>query len=317
MTPAANTFPRLTLAVSSCLLGEPVRYDGGHKRHSYLTDVLARCADFVSVCPEAAIGMGVPRPPIQLVGQPGQVRALGVEDPHLDVTDRLTDFARRQADSLSEIDGYIFKKNSPSCGLDKVKLFARPNRSMQRKASGLYAAGFTRERPLLPVAEEDTFSEPEQRDSFMTRAYVYRRWRQLCADGLTARGLTDFHAAHKYLVMAHSQAAYQRLGRLLADFSRTPIDVLAAHYSADLMDALKRTSQRRQHYNVLQHIAGYLKDRLDGEEKAALAGVLDNYVAARCDRFCVIAALRTAFSRHPDTYIACQVYLNPYPDCLR
>lgn len=312
-----QAFPRLKLAVSSCLLGENVRYDGGHKRHAFVTGALAGCADFISVCPEAAIGMGVPRPPIHLVGRVSAPRALGVDDPSIDVTDPLKAYAARQALALDDIDACIFKQGSPSCGLGKVKLFARPNAAMQRKATGLYASAFLRAKPLLPVAEEDVFDDPRRRDNFMTRVYVYRRWRHLQADGLTASGLLDFHAAHKYLVMAHSQAACQRLGRMLGDLSRVPLETLGQRYFAELMQALQRTSQRRQHVNTLQHIAGYLKRRMDAHEKASLQRLLARFDAGHCSLFSVMCALRQAFEHYPDPYVSRQVYLNPYPDSLR
>ena len=309
-------FPRLQLGVSSCLLGENVRYDGGHKRQAWLTDVLAAFADYIAICPEAGIGMGVPRPPIHLVGSREQPRALGVADPSVDVSEPLQQFALQQADALRGIDGYIFKKNSPSCGLARVKLFARPNQSMRRQGTGLYAATLTRALPLLPVEEEDAFEQPVRRDSFLTRAYVYQRWQQLLADGMSADALRDFHQRHRYLLMAHSEAAYRRLELLLSGSKETPADRLSQCYISTLMTTLKRTSQRRQHGKVLQRIVDHLKFQPGRKDAAAIQKTLDAFTAGRAERSTVTRALRRACAEQADLDVGVQLYLTPYPDSL-
>lgn len=249
----APDFPRIRLGVSACLLGERVRYDGGHKRNDFIVDILARHVDYVSVCPEAGMGMGIPRPPIQLVGQPGQIRALGVENPDMDVTDRLQDYAQRQWPSLASISGYIFKQNSPSCGLRKVKLFRQPGQGMQRKGTGVFASALLRLAPLLPVTEEDCFDDPQQRENFITRIYVYRRWQDLLASGLTAEKLLAFHTAHKLLVRVYSQAAERRLAQLLANPSSQALEKISTAYIPEFMQTLKRPARKRQPYKVLLH----------------------------------------------------------------
>jgi uncharacterized protein YbgA (DUF1722 family)/uncharacterized protein YbbK (DUF523 family) len=342
----ATAFPRVRLGVSACLLGEPVRYDGGHKRHAFLTDTLAAYADYLPLCPEAAIGLGIPRPPIHLVGDAARPRALGVKDPSLDVTEPLRQYALDTLNILESVSGYIFKKNSPSCGLrhvkvnaaeggrdsplgDKVnaaeggregtlgyKVNAAPKRHAQRKGTGIFAQAIQNALPLLPIEEEEALDNPLRLENFITRVYVFRRWQDLCADGISAAGLLDFHAAHKYLVMAHSQAAYKRLGQLLSNLSVQPLEKTAGNYIRELLTTLKRPARRSQHYNVLQHLTGYLKPHLNSPQKTRLNTQLDAYRQGDLPLIDAIDALKNEFDRFPDPYIRGQVYLYPCPHSL-
>ncbi len=244
-------FPRIRLGVSACLLGERVRYDGGHKRNNFMADVLASHVDYVSLCPEAGIGLGTPRPPVQLVGKVGQIHALEVENPGNDITVRLQDYAQQQP--LADISGYIFKQHSPSCGLHKIKLFRRPGQDMQRNGTGIFAVALQRLLPLLPVTEEHCFDDPQQRENFITRIYVYRRWQDLLASGLTAEKLSIFHTNHKLLVMAHSQGAGARLKQLLISRSSSTLEDKSTIYIQALLQALKHPAQRCQHYDEHLH----------------------------------------------------------------
>jgi len=309
--------PKIKLGVSACLLGEPVRYDGNHKRHSFLTDVLAAYVDYLPVCPEAGVGMGVPRPPIQLVGQPGKVRALGVDNPAMDVTDRLQGYAQQQCRTLTTISGYIFKKDSPSCGLGKVKLFKRPGHDMQRKGTGVYADTLVHAAPLLPVTEEDCFDDPKKRNHFLEQAYTYRRWQELTASGVTTKLLLDFHATHRYLIMAHSQAAYHKLGKLLGDLPEQPLKAVSESYISMLMQTLKRPSQQHQCSNVLQRIANDLKQELPSAEHASLVASVEGYLAGSNNLFSVLKVLNQRVCRNPRPDHAVQLFLHPYPESLQ
>ena len=311
-----GTFPRVSIGVSACLLGQKVRYDGGHKRDAFLIGPLAKFVDYLPVCPEAAVGLGIPRPPIQLVGVPGHPRAVGVRDPALDVTGRLEDFARQTVPRLQQISGYVLKKDSPSCGMERVKLYGEPGHMPERKATGVFARVIQESLPLLPLEEEGRLNDPVLRENFINRVYAYRRWQQLETDGLTRAGLIAFHTRHKYLVMAHSQAAYQRLGRLLSDLSREPMDRIAHAYIHELMTALKRRVNPKRHSNVLQHIMGYLKRSLDQGDKAELLRTIEAYRREEVPLIVPITLLRHYFRRHPDPYMQGQYYLCPHPDAL-
>jgi len=307
-TEADNTeaFPRIRLGVSACLLGEPVRYDGGHKHHAFLTDTLAAYADYLPFCPETAIGLGVPRPPIHLVGDPTNPRALGVQDPSLDVTEPLKRYATAMQTALATVSGVIFKKYSPSCGL----------RLAENNATGIFAQSVRQALPLLPLEEEDALDNPRRLENFLTRVYVFRRWQDLCATDMSVAALLDFHAVHKYLVMGHSQAAYRHLGQLLSNLSKLSLEDTANAYIPALMSLLKRPGRRPQHFNVLQHLAGYLKPHLDHEQMSRLGAQLEAYRQGSLPLIEAMTSLKVHFERFPHPFIHRQVYLRPYPHSL-
>lgn len=314
---AVSQFPRIRLGVSDCLLGQPVRYDGGHKRHAFVAGALAAHAQLIGLCPEAAIGMGVPRPPIQLTGPQQNPRARGVDDPQRDVTGPLQAFARAQIRAHPDICGYIFKKNSPSCGLRDVQLFGASGDDPRPVATGVYAAEWLHADPQLPVAEESDLDDSALRDNFLTRVYVRHRWQALLAAGVSAAALIDFHSAHKYLLMAHNAAAAGEMGVLLADLSGDALPQVARRYGRQLTHTLAHLPTRGQHHNVLLHIAGHLKHRLPPGEKADLSRLMRGYLEGTEPRWAVIDALRAAENRYPDPYLRAQVYLSPYPMALQ
>lgn len=305
---------RPLIAISSCLLGQQVRYDGGHKRNEWLLSAFAQHADYRPICPEVGIGMSIPRPPIQLVHTERGVRVLGVKDPAQDFTDALTDFGERSADTLRDISGYVLTAKSPSCGMERVKLYH--NGRAEKKGVGAYAAVIMRRMPNLPVEEDGRLNDPVLRENFVNRVFVYTRWRQLLDQGLTAKGMIEFHAGHKYLVMAHSQAAYQRLGRMVAHLKGVDLAQLSENYEEELMTALKRRVSRKRHVNVLQHIMGYLKKSIDSDDKGEMLASIEAYRRGEVPLVVPVTLLRHHFRRYPDPYMEQQWYLKPYPDDL-
>lgn len=303
----------LRLGISSCLLGQHVRYDGNHKRDSYINDTLGRYFEFVPVCPEVAIGLGVPRPPIRLVGSAAAPRAVGVDDVALDVTDSLAAYGRRQGRALNDISGYILKGKSPSCGMERVKVYAR-GKGASRQGTGIYAQAFRTAQPLLPMEEEGRLSDPDLRDNFLERVFAYRRWQNLYTASVTAARLVEFHTAHKLALMAHGPTHYTTLGRLVARAERRNARPMAASYIERFMEVLSRRATRRMHANVLMHAAGYLKQKLDAGDRAELRDTIDAYRTTAVPLLVPITLLRHHFRRHPDTWIGCQVYL--YPDAV-
>lgn len=303
---------RIPVGISSCLLGESVRYDGGHKRDTFLVDVLGKHFEFVPYCPEVAIGMGTPRPAIRLTGDPSRPRAVGVKDESIDVTEEILDYARSVAATLPRICGYVLKRGSPSCGMERVKVYngkGMPSAS----TSGLYAGVLMESLPLLPMEEEGRLGDAVLRESFVTRVYVYDRWLRLCEAGLTAGGLVDFHTRHKFLLLSHSEVHYRHLGRLVAGAGKADLEALADEYIATLMEGLKRRATRRRHSNVLQHIMGYLKRSIDAGDKEELARIIDEYRRGTIPLVVPMKLIEHHFRRHPDEYMALQVYLNPHP----
>ena len=303
---------RIRLGISSCLLGQKVRFDGNHKQDSYLSETLGMYFEWVPVCPEVAIGLGVPRPPIRLVGSPESPRAIGVKDDSLDVTDKLATYGRRQARQLVDLSGYVFKSNSPSCGIERVKIYQRTG-IPAKNGRGIYAEAFLAVRPWLPAEEEGRLSDPRLRENFIERVFAYRRWQDLVASGLTASRLVDFHTRHKLALMAHDVESYRALGRLVAlAGSRTPNE-LGHDYISRFMTAMKRLATPARHANVMMHLMGYLKKELDAIDKAELLEPIHAYRQGVLPLASPLTLLRHHFRRYPDPYIARQTYLHPDP----
>jgi len=303
------------IGISSCLVGQKVRYDGTAKRNSWLVDQFGKYVDYRPICPEMAIGMPTPRPPIRLVGTPEDIRVVGVDDPSADVTMQLEDFALSTAGQLQSISAYVFMSKSPSCGMERVKLYGA-NGHAAKNGVGAYARVIMASLPNLPCEEEGRMNDPMLRENFVNRVYAYRRWQSLRADGLVAKELIDFHARHKYMVMTHSQAAYQRLGRLLSNLKGVDLERVADAYEAEFMGALKRRVGRKRHVNALQHIQGYLKTRIDGDDRQELAESIEAYRREEVPLVVPMKLLRHYFRRNPDNYIDRQWYLDPYPESL-
>jgi uncharacterized protein YbgA (DUF1722 family)/uncharacterized protein YbbK (DUF523 family) len=304
---------KIPVGISSCLLGQPVRYDGGHKRDSYINGTLAQYFDFQPFCPEVAIGMGTPRPTIQLVKMDKEIHSIGVKNPDCDVTAPLRAYANQQKSVHADLCGYILKKDSPSCGMERVKVYI--NGQPQKLGVGIYAEAMMRNNPLLPVEEEGRLGDPWLRENFIQRVYVLHRWQQLVAEGLSPSGLTRFHARHKLIVMSHEN--YADLGQLLATVTKANINEIASRYIAQLMTALKKVASRKNHVNVLQHIQGYLKKELDAEDKAELCEVIERYRRGEVPLIVPLTLLKHHFRKNPDPYIEDSYYMSPYPKELQ
>lgn len=300
--------PPVPVAISACLTGQAVRYDGSDAAADLPGADLAGVFDYEPVCPEVGIGLGVPRPPIRLVGEGGSLRAVGVDDPNLDVTDALSAFGRAQAARLDGVCGYIFMARSPSCGLASVKVRSDVQGAPYRiDGRGLYAASLLVARPGLPAEENERLFDPAVRGGFINRVLTYAHWHRLELNGLTAERLIEFHSRYKYLLMAHSVRHYREAGRLLSDLRGSVVEI-GERYLACLMEGLARSAGRSGHANALSHMQGHLKRRLSAAEAAGLRGAIDRCrtgavsVAEACER------LRCALDRHPDAYLRNQAY---------
>lgn len=310
----------IRIGISSCLLGEQVRFDGNHKQDHYITGTLGEVFEFVPVCPEVGIGMGVPRPTIRLVGTAEAPRAIGVKVEGLDVTDKLIQYGKRTAGKLSDLSGYIFKSKSPSCGMERVRLYDPPGAKGGgggKQGIGLYAREIMRAYPHLPVEEEGRLGDPILRDNFLECVFIYDHWQQLNQQRLTPKALVEFHTRHKLAVMAHGAEYYRKLGRLVAAAGARPIRELAEEYIAGLMDALRHRATARRHTNVLMHIMGYLKTQLSRDDKQELLELIEEYRLGRLPRIVPITLLKHHFRNFPNDYLAGQSYLNPDPHELK
>ncbi|MBS38840.1 MAG: hypothetical protein CMO26_23330 [Thiotrichales bacterium] len=303
---------KIKVGISSCLLGESVRYDGGHKRDDYITDTLTQHFDLIGVCPEVAIGLGVPRPPVQLVETRTGTSVLGVDDPTNDVTARLSRFASRTSVELADVCGYIFKSGSPSCGLQAVPLYAQDGRRLG-SSSGVYARVLSAVLPLIPMEQEDRLADPLARESFFERVYALHRWNQQMATGLTAASLVAYHSRLKYQVMAHSQVVYRKLGRLVAAAGGTDLRVRADEYLSTLLDALKTPASRGAHTNVLQHLAGYFRGCVSDESRLELNMLIDRYHLGEVRLSVPLDWIRRHLAHCANLSLYQQSYLEPYP----
>ena len=300
----------IRVGISACLLGEPVRYDGGHKKDAYITGALARHFTWVPVCPEVELGLGTPRESIRLVGD-AEAPRLVEEGSGADLTVRMRDHAEARVGELErlELDGYVLKRASPSCGLFRVRVY-RDHGAPGADGRGLFAAALVERMPMLPIEEEGRLADPGLRENFIERVFAMARWRAFLAARPAARDLVAFHAAQKYAVLAHSPQHYARLGRLVARAGRAPE---LAEYGRLLMEALGERATRGRHANVLQHLAGYFKRDLDTGDRAELAAVIDEYRRGLVPLIVPITLVRHHVRRLAVGYLADQIYLSPHP----
>ena len=305
---------KIPLGISSCLIGEKVRFDGGHKQNRYILDTLGHYFDFRGFCPEMAIGLGVPRPTIHQVEIDGRIEVVGVRDDSLNVTRQLIEIAQEQRSWHREIYGYIVKKDSPSCGMERVRVYQ--NDQAQRKGSGLYTATLMQNFPTLPVEEEGRLGDPVLRESFIKRVYIYKRWHDMIERGLDWSALTDFHARHKLILFSHHQERARQLGRDLSAAHQEAIEDYAPRYLEEMMRILKISAKRSNHVNVLEHIRGYLKRELDREDKRELSESIENYRLGYLPLIVPITLLRHHFRKCPNEYIDRSYYMQPHPDEL-
>ncbi|MCD8548047.1 MAG: DUF523 and DUF1722 domain-containing protein [Aeromonadaceae bacterium] len=306
---------KISVGISACLLGAPVRFDGGHKRSAFCEQQLGEHFDFHPVCPEMAIGLGAPRPAIRLVRREGAVRA-EASNGSFDVTERLIAFSQQKVQELDFLSGYILCAKSPSCGMERVKVYGGAQGAV-KEGVGLYARALMEAHPLLPVEEEGRLNDPLLRENFVLRVFAYHDWQQLCASGLTANRLIGFHARYKYLVLSHAPAAYRALGRLLGSLKGRALAQVAEEYIALLMPALTRCASRQGHTNVLQHLQGYFKHHLSPAQRQELADTIHKYRMGLLPLLVPLALIRHYLREHPNPYLEQQVYLNPHPESLK
>lgn len=307
---------RIPVGISACLMGQSVRFNGSHKRSRFCTDVLSRYFDFRPLCPEVAIGMGTPRQPIRLAtttSSDTNVRAIGTDNPELDVTDALAEYGREQGQK-QQLCGYIFMQKSPSCGLFGVKRYLA-NGHPEGTTRGIYAKHFCEQNPLMPVEEAGRLNDAGLLENFMVRVFTYHEWQQLRAQPIDAHDLIDFHSRYKYLVMAHSTVHYKSMGRLLADLKAAPINDIADEYFSQLMAALAKPASRKMHTNTLMHLQGYLKHLISEEDKRELTAIIEDYRLGIVPLVVPLTLLKHHLNHHEEAnaYARAQVYLNPHP----
>jgi uncharacterized protein YbbK (DUF523 family)/uncharacterized protein YbgA (DUF1722 family) len=299
------------------LLGQRVRYDGGHKRDGFIADGLARCVEYAPICPEVAIGLGVPRPTLRLVDDARGPRAQLSADPHRDVTSRLERFAEQQVTALAGVDGFVLKSGSPSCGLGDIRPPAPGGGQSRSENLGVFARVLRGRMPHLPVTDERRLGDAALRDAFLTRVFARARWNRLVAAGARREDLDRFHAAHRLLILARSRRDLERLDQLLAEAQGADAETLAQRYFARFSAALERPSRRSQQAAVLLQLLADLGGRVGSLTKRAIAEKIEAYRRGEVTLAEPVALLRRRRPTHPDQGVRRQLYFEPYPAALR
>ena len=303
----------IKIGISACLLGEKVRWNGVGARDPFLTDTLGRFVQWVPVCPEVECGLPVPRETLRLVGDVKAPR-LVTSRTGIDHTERMQDWARQRLNQLEGEDlcGFIFKKDSPSSGLMRVKVYSDKGMP-EKKGVGLFARAFAERFPRVPAEEEGRLHDPWLRENFIERVFTLQRWRQSLKEGLALGRLVDFHTRHKLLLMAHSPTHYQVLGRMVAGSRKEAPEALFDRYEQTLLEALTLKATVKKHVNVLQHILGYFKKELSADEKQEMLAIIDRYQQELVPLVVPVTLMNHYVRKYNQSYLASQVYLNPHP----
>jgi uncharacterized protein YbgA (DUF1722 family)/uncharacterized protein YbbK (DUF523 family) len=309
---SAKATTPIRVGISACLLGQEVRFDGGHKRDRYITDTLGRFFEWVPVCPEVEMGLGIPRETLRLVGESEEPRLVFFKTGS-NITDGMKAWAKVRLDALAKLDllGYILKSDSPSCGMERVRIY-RATGIPSKDGVGIFARALMDQFPLLPVEEEGRLHDLPLRENFVERVFCHRRWRDLIASGLTRGKLVTFHTAHKLLMLAHSPKHYTELGRLVANAKELPLKELETRYGELFMVGLKVKATAKKHTNVMHHVLGYLKRGLDPKDKAELLTVIGDYRRGLVPLVVPLTLLKHHLVRVGVPYVLDQVYLNPH-----
>ena len=317
--------PRLRIGVSACLLGDEVRFNGGHSRDGFLAGTLGRYVEWVRVCPEVEIGLGTPRESIRLVslgrgegGDDGAGDEVSLVAPKSgsDHTSAMRSWSDAALPSLAEMDlhGFILKKGSPSCGLYRVRVYDEETGMASRDGRGVFAAALVRGLPTLPVEEEGRLNDPALRENFVERIFVHQRWSRLLREDRSPAGLVAFHTAHKMTLLSHHPEIYRRLGRLVAEAGAADFEDRLVRYEEWMARAMTALAKRGKHANVLHHLMGFLKNSLSADEKAELGEAIEDYRLGLVPLIVPVTLLKHHFRRHEvPEWVHGQVYLSPYP----
>lgn len=305
---------KLQIGISACLLGDRVRYNGGHKKNRWIGETLEKHAEFRPFCPEVSIGLPVPRPALRLIRHNNEIRAVDSKQGIQDVTDELARSYDAIAQDTADMDGYILMQGSPSCGMERVKVYDA-NNYPEKSGTGLFAKQLRQHHPHLPVEEAGRLEDPNLADSFLTRLFVYQQWRTERVFQ-SANQLIDFHSQHKFLLLMHNTPAYQRCGRLLSNLSKpTTLPEIANRYITTMMDGLKTISQRGQRTNTLLHLFGYLKNLINPQEKQLILEQINQYQAGLLPFMVPLNLIHHYAKLHSKQtrYLSGQSIWQPYP----
>lgn len=305
----------ITIGISACLVGENVRYDSSSKTSNFCVTELGQHVTYKAFCPEVAIGLPVPRPTIRQIKKDDIIH-VARPDGSGDVTQALEAYGKKIAKLAQSFSGYVFCAKSPTCGMERVKVYNEKGDALPANGIGAFAKEIMEANPLLPCEENGRLNDALIRENFVARVFVYKSWQQLIENGLSKHKLMQFHSQHKYMVMSHDLSAYKALGRLLADADLSA-EEMATDYISGLMTALKIKATRKNHSNTLQHIQGYFSKHLSASERQELCKQINDYRVGLVPLVVPLTLIKHYLMHHPKEYLAQQTYLNPYPEQLR
>ena len=304
---------KIRLGISAFLLGEKVRFVGGHKLDHFITETLGKFVEYFPVCPEVECGLGIPREAMHLLAAPEGPRLVTVRT-QVDYTERMLAWARKRVVELEQKDlcGFIFKSDSPSSGMERVKIYSGKG-GPAKTGVGMFAREFMQHFPLLPVEEEGRLHDPGLRENFLERLFSLKRWRDTLALGPKPGHLVDFHTRHKLLIMSHSPKYYELLGKLVAQIKGIPLPELYEQYETQLMEALRLKTTIKKNVNVLLHVMGYFKKNLSPAEKEELLEIIDEYRKGYVPLIVPVTLLNHYVRKYDQSYLKDQYYLHPHP----
>lgn len=310
---------KIPVGISACLLGDAVRFDGGHKRLAFAADELAPWVRFEPVCPEMAIGLPTPRPALRLVKVEDDELQLRFSDGREgDLTDAMRDFTRQRIARFEQLCGYIVCAKSPSCGMERVRVYEPEGKNNRKAGRGIYTRLLMETFPWLPVEEDGRLHDPHLRENFVERIYALHELHALRDGGLTRGGLIAFHSRYKLLLLAHSQPLYRELGRFVAAINDwSSLEDFFCEYRLRLMALMSHPATRRNHTNVLMHVQGYFRKQLNGRQRQELASLIDLYRQGTQPLLAPVTLLKHYMAEFPDAYLAGQRYFDPWPETLR
>jgi uncharacterized protein YbgA (DUF1722 family)/uncharacterized protein YbbK (DUF523 family) len=307
----------IKIGVSSCLLGQKVRYDGGHKQLRLVTKEWNNFFEYVAYCPEVAMGMSTPRKVIRLVHKDDGIALVESKDQSIDHTGGMIKHSTSYCETLDDVSGYILTRNSPSCGMERVKVYHDASSKVGKKDGvGLFASILMKKYPNLPVEEDGRLGDLRIRDNFLTRVYAYKDFQNLKKSGFSRGKFVNFHSKYKYLLMAHYVKGYQELGKLVAHIKDYDLENFSEIYLSKLMSSLSHKTTNRNQTNTLQHIQGYFRDEINSEEKQELSAIIMKYHGGILPIHAPLTLLRHYLNKYPNSYLKDQVYFAPYPEEL-
>ncbi|PMH44470.1 hypothetical protein BCU68_02915 [Vibrio sp. 10N.286.49.B3] len=309
----------IPVGISACVMGQKVRFDGGHKQNKFAVEELSKYFKFEPVCPEVGAGMTVPRPTIRLLAKDeDDIRLVATKDISEDFTDKMTNFIDKRLPSLNALCGFIVCAKSPTCGMERVKLYIENGNTLPGGTTGLFTKRLMQDMPWLPVEEDGRLQDPVLRENFVARVYALHDLYECVKDGITRAAIVNYHSRYKLTLMAHNNVAYKELGQLVASIADwDSIDEFFIEYRQKMMDALTHRASRKNNTNVLMHLQGYFKRSLTKKQKAELNAVIFSYSDGLTPLIAPLTLINHYLSEHPDGYLETQFYLNPHPADLR